>query len=106
MVCGEEIDINRVEPGLCASSASEEQCIDVVHILDRIHQNGAQDSHAYNPEVYQMNQSAIDSLLSFVFGKLTVNRDKIEMRGLGQEARLEVHDLLPNIYERSENHLD
>jgi hypothetical protein len=32
--------------------------------------------------------------------------NEIKMRCLGQEARLQFHDLIPDVYEWRENHLD
>lgn len=32
--------------------------------------------------------------------------DEIKMRGLGEEARLQFHDLMPGVYKWSKNHLD
>jgi hypothetical protein len=32
--------------------------------------------------------------------------NEVEMRGLGQEAGLQIHDLMPSVYEWSENHVE
>jgi len=32
--------------------------------------------------------------------------NEVEMRGPGKEARLQIQDLMPGVYERSENHLE
>jgi hypothetical protein len=33
-------------------------------------------------------------------------RDEIKMRGPGQEARLQLYDLMPGVYKWPENHID